>query len=257
MSTDTEQQLRDLFAADAAAAPSAAGLVEGALRKARRTRRVRVAGASGLLVAAGLVSSLVLTDAGGADPEAPPAASPSGAVAGTPTTGAGPTGELPSARIGDCVVVYSPEALAETRFAIDGTVVAIGPERPLEEGLPMSVVDVTFQVHEWFRGGAGETATVQMYPPTVYTAEGLQSVYEVGSRLLVAGGASPDAELVAWSCGFTRYSDPGTAAEWAGADPDGRAGLPQPPPAPAPSGPAAESTPAPAGPTGPVPLVTD
>ena len=50
MSNPTEQQLRDLLAAEAAAAPPAVGLAEGALRRVRHRRRVMATYATGVLV---------------------------------------------------------------------------------------------------------------------------------------------------------------------------------------------------------------
>lgn len=247
MSTeDTERELRALFAAEAAAAPSAAGLADGALRRARRARRVRAAGGvAGLLVAAVAAGALVLGSGPGDARPAPPAAASSGPA---------PQGEVLLGPAGDCAREYSPAGLPGHDFAVDGTVVAIGPEPSAGPEEPQPRVEVTLDVHEWFHGGAGETGTVLMYPPTAFLPPGSAPVYAVGSRLLLAGMTSRDGrELVPSGCGFTRYHDRWTADGWREAVASGPAGAP----------PAVESLPAPAGPTGPtgptgvIPQVTE
>jgi hypothetical protein len=100
----TEEQLRDLFAADAERAPAAVGLVEGARRRVRR-RRARLAGASGL-------AAVALTD-----------------VLVVPRF-AGHPGQTATGTSASCAFGYSPaEVAAHAEVALDGTVVAIGPRR--------------------------------------------------------------------------------------------------------------------------------
>lgn len=79
---------------------------------------------------------------------------------------------------------------------------------------------MTFHVNKWFRGGSSDTVTVDWYPPhqgNSNTDPSLAS-YGVGSRLLVSGGPRWGGALldspIAWTCGFTRYYDPQTAAAW-------------------------------------------
>jgi hypothetical protein len=128
-----------------------------------------------------------------------------------------PTGDL----FGDaggfsCLEQYDPQTLAQRGFALDGTVASIG-----ENSSPADVADpyvpVTLTVQRWFRGGEGTTVTVAMFPPDAVSSAG-NTTYSVGSRLLVSGerrGAPPRPdELVAWACGFTRWYDQATAAEW-------------------------------------------
>jgi hypothetical protein len=76
---------------------------------------------------------------------------------------------------------------------------------------------VTFAVHEWFRGGAGESVTITMGvrghdPDSALT-------FDNGTRLLVSGeprrGGKPmDDPLATIACGFTRPYDATTAAAW-------------------------------------------
>jgi len=125
-----------------------------------------------------------------------------------------------------CVEGYSPMAVAGRSFAFDGTVIAIGAPVSNSNGPgrdPLEVVGVTFRVNEWFRGHSGEVAVVDLYPPnsTIGAIELPAPAYEIGSRLLVSGeprwGGAPLDSAIAWPCGFTRYFDPRTAAEWAAA----------------------------------------
>ena len=55
MTSPTERQLRELFAADAAGAPSATGLADLTIRRVRHRRRVRAAAASTLVAAVAVV----------------------------------------------------------------------------------------------------------------------------------------------------------------------------------------------------------
>ncbi|SOC49706.1 hypothetical protein SAMN05660748_2438 [Blastococcus aggregatus] len=66
MSTPTEQQLRELFAADAAGAPDPGGLAALTLHRVRRRRRVRTTAATGLIAAVVVVGGVaaVRGDAG-------------------------------------------------------------------------------------------------------------------------------------------------------------------------------------------------
>jgi len=144
-----------------------------------------------------------------------------------------------------CVESYSPEAIPRRGFAFDGTVVDIGPaqsDRGDDGGLDLT--GVTFAVSDWFRGGSGETVTVDMFAPSgpggsgTITSDGNGTVsggdssgggdsdaggsgasYGVGSRLLVSGEArwgetDPLEDPIGWGCGFTRYHDSRTAAAW-------------------------------------------
>ena len=229
MSVPTEQQLRELFAADAAAAPRDVDLIDGTLRKVRNRRRVRTAGVAGLAGVAVAIGAVVAIGIPGHQPQRPPAAAPSGPVA---TAAPGSTevapvpaggGALPGGTAEECVQSYSPEAVAGRSFAFDGTVTGIGPAATNRPGAELPLAAVTFRVHEWFRGGAGETVTVDMDAPRPAgsVSEPAVPAYAIGTRLLVSGeprwGGAPLDDAIAWSCGFTRYYDPRTAAEWAAA----------------------------------------
>lgn len=75
---------------------------------------------------------------------------------------------------------------------------------------------MTFTVHEWFRGGSGDSVTVDLAAPGGFAGRGKD--YELGTRLLVSGeprwGGEALERPIAWSCGFTRYHDVETATAW-------------------------------------------
>jgi len=226
MNTRTEQQLRKLFAADAATAPQDVDLTAGALRKVRHRRRVRTAGVTGLVAAVVVIGAVVATGVPGPDTQRPPAAASPHPAGQAALPGAGsssaPTGEgaLRGSTTASCVDTDSPAAVAGRSFAFDGTAVAIGPGLSNRSGPPLPLAGVTFQVNKWFRGGTGGTVTVDMQAPASVSSDPLPA-YGVGTRLLVSGeprwGGAPLDAAIAWGCGFTRYYDPQTAAEWAAA----------------------------------------
>lgn len=138
----------------------------------------------------------------------------------TPGPSQGPIS--PGISSASCVEQYAPAAVRSRAFAFDGTVSRVAATQPPVDNsvaLP-GYSAVTFDVHEWFRGGDQATVTVDMMSPpspgVVSSVEGLD--YEVGTRLLVSGeprfGGSPLDAPVAWACGFTRVYDPPTAAAW-------------------------------------------
>ena len=229
MTSPVEQQLRDLFAAEAEAAPEAVSLTEGALLLVRHRRRVQTAWTSGVLgIAAVTVGVLITAGPGpGPAPHNPPLAAPahptSQATLPSAEAGDGATaqGTVPFGGVESCVEGYSPAAVAGRAFAFDGTVTAIGSSISNRAGAQLDLVAVTFRVNKWFRGGTGGAVTVDWYPPAQRNSATDSSLgsYGVGTRLLVSGeprwgGAALDAPI-AWTCGFTRYYDPQTAAEWA------------------------------------------
>jgi hypothetical protein len=226
MNTPTEQQLRELFAADATAAPQEDDLLDGALRKARHHRRIRTAGIVGLVAAVAAIGGVVASGFSGHQVQRPPVAAPSdpSGRAALPSAGSSPTptggGSSVSA---SCVEGYSPAAVAGRSFAFDGTVTAIGPAGSNQPGVALPLVGVTFRVNSWFRGGFGETVTVDMDAPQPANSASDPSMpaFGVGSRLLVSGeprwGGAPLDAAIAWGCGFTRSYDAQTATEWAAA----------------------------------------
>jgi hypothetical protein len=177
--------------------------------RARGRLRLAVVGTAVILVAvAGFVAARLVTSG----PEPPPLAQPTG------TDHAGPSGDL----FGDaggfsCVEQYSLQTLAGRGFAFAGTVDSIG-ERSSSAEVADPYVPVTFTVQHWFRGGEGNTVTIAMFSPDIVSSAG-STTYSLGSQLLVSGerrGAEPRPdELIAWGCGFTRWYDPATEAEWA------------------------------------------
>ncbi|MBB5789247.1 hypothetical protein [Jiangella mangrovi] len=182
----------------AAADAEAAAEAEAAGRRSSRRRRRAAYGALAAAVAAGVTVAVVLT---GGDPEPPAQARPEP----SPVTRTGP---LPDGGAASCAFAYSRETLAERAFAFDGTVTDIGAG------------SVTFDVHEWFRGGEEPAVTVAMADGAALADETSEwgPVYEVGTRLLVSGeprwGGGPLDDPIVWTCGFTRYYDGTTAAFW-------------------------------------------
>jgi hypothetical protein len=206
MTEQIEDELRAMFRTSADRAPQAHQLAEQAVGRVRRARRVRLFGAGGsvLTIAAVIALSGGLFDSQGTHRKlvSPPAVARHGAL---PETGAA-----------SCAQGYSLITLAQRAFAFDGTVTAIGPAQTNRAGAAEPLVSATFAVHDWFRGGTGSTATVDISPPL--TGEDPQPSYGVGTRLLVTGeprwGGAPLMNAIAFSCGFTRYYDEETSQQW-------------------------------------------
>jgi len=206
--------------------PSFAVVVTRARRRSRR--RAAMVGSVPVLLAAvasGVWAShaaqveapnRVLVPAPGLTPSGPGSV---GAPASTAPTQPGSAASGQGALSGDfsasCVEQYDAATLIQVAFAFDGTVTRIAPSPVGNE--PPGYVSVTFDVHTWFRGGHGAGVTVDMFPPGRSSALG--TTYEAGTRLLVSGqprfGGPPLQDPVAWVCGFTRYYDRSTAAQWA------------------------------------------
>jgi hypothetical protein len=146
----------------------------------------------------------------------------SGDQTGSPT--ADRSGALPDGgAAASCVEEYAPSAVSGRSFAFDGTVLEVGPSvSDRGDGADLDLPGVTFEVHEWFSGGSGDTVVVDMQIPAVGSAapseDGQGYTYGIGSRLLVSGeprwGGVPLAAPIGWSCGFSRYHDASTAAAW-------------------------------------------
>ena len=120
-----------------------------------------------------------------------------------------------------CVEGYSPQAVTGRAFAFDGTVADIGEGTTNREGVgKVPLAAVTFDVNEWFLGGAGSQVTVDMARPSAgATEDEMGANYDVGTRLLVSGeprwgGLDPTEDGIAWGCGFSRYWDTQTADAW-------------------------------------------
>ena len=213
MNGSTEQQLRDLFAADAAEAPDGLDLAAGAkgrVRRRRRTQSMLLAAAGVVVIAAGASSLNPPTRAQSPAVSAPAADLPDGAEPGSPLM----------EDAAQCVKAYSPEAIAENAFAFDGTVTGIGPARTGRTP-ERDMRSVTFRVHAWYRGGSGDTVVVDMPAFGGTGPSEVPPAYRIGTRLLVSGmprwGGAPLADAIAWSCGFTRYYSRAVAAQWAAA----------------------------------------
>jgi hypothetical protein len=165
----------------------------------------------------------------GSTKQASPGERPEGVTASSPTpsepsglaaarTRTGPVGNDAGAL---CAQGYAPAGISTRSFAFDGTVTDISPGTSNKPGKgQMDTVAVSFSVTEWWRGGSGFTATVDMPRPGTARHENDESppAFQVGTRLLVAGeprwGGAPLEDAIAWPCGFTRYYDERTAAEW-------------------------------------------
>jgi hypothetical protein len=235
MSSSTAQRLRDLFTADAAAAPDVVDLAAGVRHRVRRRRRMLAAWSSGV----GTAVVLVAVGAFGAHgPVRPPQAQSPSVAAVTPS----PTRQVFTAErydrvvpggplvdagmaMASCATEYTPAKLAELPIVFDGTVMTIGPGRTNRRPATgvSSLRAVTFRVHEWFRGGPGNTVVVDLPQPNGTGPRFDQSMrsYGIGTRLLVPGishlGGVPQQYPIAARCGFTRYYSPERAAEWAAA----------------------------------------
>lgn len=230
MRTSTEQQLRDLFATDAAAVPERLDLAAGARHRVRRRRQIQAAWTSAAAVIAVVVVGGVL----GLDRPAsqPQALSPSSALTErSPMSSTGlpaqvaPGAPLADVNGGSCAKDYSPVTLAQNAFAFDGIVASIGSvltDQRSTAGLP-TLLAVTFHVNVWFKGGSDSTVVVYMTRPSRIASGGDETVpsYAIGSRLLVTGmpiwGGEALDKPVAWGCGFTRYYSQEMATEWADA----------------------------------------
>lgn len=128
----------------------------------------------------------------------------------TPSSAAGggvasPSGALPQAGAQSCAIGYSRQALAKSGWAADATVTDIGRGQ--------TTVTVELDVNRWYRGGSSQTLKVRLPNPGVQT-EDAPPAYGLGTRLLLSGSGGEGGRLP-WSCGFTRYYDPRTAAVWA------------------------------------------
>jgi len=205
MSTDLEDYLRDALSQQANQAPAPSDLARKATRRVHRRRLALGSGTAivALVVAGG--SALALSR--------PSAHSPARISAQPVLHGALPGGDS------SCVELYSPQTLQDRAFAFDGVVTSIGTTPVTSDGLEGTYVAVTFTVSEWFHGGSGQSATIDMTPPVPTSAGTDENMsYDVGARLLVSGeprsASGVPAGDVAWSCGFTRYYDDATARAW-------------------------------------------
>jgi len=196
--------------------------------RARRRWHWRIA----MIIIVPVVLAVTVTSAlfaGDSSPSRPMAQAPAASPSTRQPAGAGPNStppDAPSARHGplpgnssaSCVEPYDLTTLQRRAFAFDGTISRTVPMQPAITGggaIP-GYLTVTFMVHEWFRGGAQTTVTLDMFGPTVSSAQGTS--YGVGTRLLVSGeprfGGIPLQAPIAWGCGFTRYYDQPAAAVW-------------------------------------------
>jgi hypothetical protein len=108
--------------------------------------------------------------------------------------------------IGSCVTQYNLNTLRQRSFAFDGTVRSVARSGAgAEESAPDIV---TFDVHRWFEGGTGTSASRKAIGFGAVTSAGGQP-HGVGDRHLVAGE-----EDYLWQCGFTQPYGAKVAADW-------------------------------------------
>jgi hypothetical protein len=88
---------------------------------------------------------------------------------------------------GDCVEPCNTDTITNRAFAVDGTIahVADGSVDPRS----FAYVDVTFDVHEWFRGGGTTRVIIQMNLPVGEPSVGdrYDGYYKTSDRLPVMG----------------------------------------------------------------------
>lgn len=180
----------------------------GRVRK-RRTRRIRWMMGGSIAAAVAVVAAVVvpiLKQAGSGD-----------WITTAPSGRTHHTGAVPSGQAASCAYAYSPRAVSQyTDFAFDGTVTGVG-RHPSDQFYDLPV---RLHVNAWFRGGPAHTVVLDMplSSPETWHEDAAPPV-TVGTRLLVSG-KTPTANnslhhhAVAWSCGFSRYYDPQTAAAW-------------------------------------------
>ncbi|MTB89494.1 hypothetical protein H9L21_15055 [Aeromicrobium senzhongii] len=104
-------------------------------------------------------------------------------------------------------------------MAFDGKVVSIAPAEKAGGEDDHVYAFVTFAVSEWFAGGQGDTAIVEVLRPDLDLAETAKlEPFAVGDRLLISGGLPDDASKtsvpVAAGCDFSRFYDGATATLW-------------------------------------------
>lgn len=100
----------------------------------------------------------------------------------------------------DCMP-YDEAVLAAQEMAFDGTLTAGSADG----------TEVTFDVHSWFRGGGGETITLQsggLLDPDAQALIG--TALEVGERYLISASGG-----VVSACGYSYTYDTALAADWA------------------------------------------
>lgn len=108
-----------------------------------------------------------------------------------------------------CAFGYSSETLAQRDYAFDGELIDAG-EPPADGGVALALGRITFKVNEWFKGGDGNTVTLEGGGlPIGYGSEDEGAVLVEGGRYLVSG----DEDFV-WACGFTKTYSEAMAAEW-------------------------------------------
>lgn len=199
----------------------------GLLARRRARRRVAALSITAVAIVAVAIGGVSLAHSG--SPGAPRANAPvttPATMASTqpapsskqPATTSPRTGALPNSSNASCVEPYNLRNLRNRGFAFDGTVVSMSPVRSDRAGADgvSGYLMVSFQVHQWFRGGSGTSTSVDMFGPTMSSAQHVS--FGVGTRLLVSGepkesgGSLPGP--IGWGCGFTRYYDPTTAASW-------------------------------------------
>ncbi len=97
-----------------------------------------------------------------------------------------------------CAEFYDLGTLGDRDVAFDGTLVSASGDQ------------VTFEVHNWYKGGSGGSVTLQAEGLAPGTITSLGASLELDQRYLVSGSGGN-----VWACGFTMTYDTGIAADWA------------------------------------------
>jgi len=109
-------------------------------------------------------------------------------------------GEPLGSAAADCMA-FDEDTLAAQEFAFDGTLTSASADGE----------QATFEVHAWFRGGEGSTATFGAGGLLSTDAQALIGTsLEVGERYLISGS-----DGFVWACGYSLTYDTTIAAEWA------------------------------------------
>lgn len=120
---------------------------------------------------------------------------------GTRTISGWPPTRPPEAA--SCAYPYTMSVLRDRPHAFDGTIVGQRAGEYSDEAMGRPV-DLTFDVHQWYKGGEGDSATVHTWDFMLPDRE------VAGVRLLIATGENSHF----MGCGFSRPWSAEEAAEW-------------------------------------------
>lgn len=119
---------------------------------------------------------------------------------GSPSDDVFIAGGEPIAGAAMCAEFYDLGTLQDRDVAFDGTLTSASGDQ------------VTFTVHNWYKGGSADTVTLQAEGLAPGTITSLGASLELDQRYLVSGSGGH-----VWACGFTMTYDTGIANDWASA----------------------------------------